>query len=113
MNGVTDMKTDDRTYSEGNSYEIVLTCVERNARETNGGMHGVTDHVRVEFAVTHRMPDSLFGALMQGIMVVVCIKPCVRLSNDEYNCRDSLQARAIEGIGNYGTVERLSLECRN
>ena len=32
-------------------------------------------------------------------MVDVFIKPCTRLSNDEYNYRKSLQARAIEGIG--------------
>ena len=45
------------------------------------------------------MPDSLYGARLQGITVDVFIKPCTRLSNDEYNYRDSLQARAIEGIG--------------
>ena len=45
------------------------------------------------------MPDSLYCARLQGIMVDVFIKPCTRLSNDEYNYRESLQARAIEGIG--------------
>ena len=34
-------------------------------------------------------------------MVDVFIKPCTRLSNDEYNYRESLQARAIEGIGHW------------
>ena len=48
-----------------------------------------------------RMPDSLYGARLQGIMVDVFIKPCTGLSNDEYNYRDSLQARAIEGIGHW------------
>ncbi len=38
------------------------------------------------------MADSLYGTLLQGIMVVVFIKQCTRLSNDEYNY-DSLQAR--------------------
>ena len=45
------------------------------------------------------MPDSLYGARLEGIMVDVFIKPCTRLRNDEYNYRESLQARAIEGIG--------------
>ncbi len=44
------------------------------------------------------MPDSLSGERLQGIVVVVFIKPCARLRNNEYNYRDSLQARAIEGI---------------
>ncbi len=39
------------------------------------------------------MPDSLYGASLQGIIVVVFIKPCARLCNDEYNYHDSLQAR--------------------
>ena len=47
------------------------------------------------------MPDSLYGARLQGIMVYVFIKPCVRLSNDEYNYRESLRARVIEGIGHW------------
>ena len=45
------------------------------------------------------MPDSLYGARLQGIMVDVFIKPCTRFSNGEYNYHESLQARAIEGIG--------------
>ncbi len=56
------------------------------------------------------IPDSLYSARLQGITVVVFINLCARLSNDmhiaesrarfdEYNYRDSLQARAIEGIG--------------
>ncbi len=45
------------------------------------------------------MADSLYGARLQGIMVIVFIKPCARLSNDEYNYGDSLQACAIEEIG--------------
>ena len=45
------------------------------------------------------MPDSLYGVRLQGIVVDVFIKPCTRLSNDEYNYPESLQARAIEGIG--------------
>ncbi len=41
------------------------------------------------------MPDSLYGARLQGIMVVVFIKPCARLSNDEYNYHDSLKCATI------------------
>ena len=47
------------------------------------------------------MPDFLYGARLPGIMADVFIKPCTRLSIDEYNYRESLQARAIEGIGHY------------
>jgi len=42
------------------------------------------------------MPDSLYGVHLQGITVVVLIKPCTRLSNNEYNYSDSLQACPIE-----------------
>ncbi len=44
------------------------------------------------------MPDSLYGTRLQGIMVVVFITPCARLSNVEYNYRDTLQAHALDGI---------------
>ena len=45
------------------------------------------------------MPDSLYGVRLQGITVVVFIvaKSCAWF--DEYIYHDSLQARAIEGIG--------------
>ena len=45
------------------------------------------------------MPDSLYGARLQGFTVVVFIiaKSCAWF--DEYIYHDSLQARAIEGIG--------------
>ena len=44
------------------------------------------------------MPDSLYGARLQGFTVVVFIfaKSCAWF--DEYVYQDSLQARAIEGI---------------
>ena len=45
------------------------------------------------------MPDSLYGARLQGITVVVFIVAKSRAWFDEYIYRDSLQARAIEGIG--------------
>ena len=48
------------------------------------------------------MPDCLYGARLQGIMVDVFIKPCTRLINDEYNYCESLQARAIGGGGGGG-----------
>ena len=59
------------------------------------------------------MPDSLYGARLQGIMVDVFIKPCTRLSNDEYNHRESLQARVKEGIGSeVGCFQFLAVLCR-
>ena len=51
-----------------------------------------------KFILGSLMPDSLYGVRLQGIMVDVFIKPCMRLINDEYNYCESLQARAIEGI---------------
>ena len=57
------------------------------------------DRGRIRMTRNFPMPDSLYGVRLQGIMVDVFIKPCTRLSNDEYNYRESLQARAIEGIG--------------
>ena len=47
------------------------------------------------------MPDSLYGARLQGIMVVVFIVAKSRAWFDGYNYHDSLQARAIEGIGHW------------
>ena len=45
------------------------------------------------------MPDSLYGARLQGFTVVVFIVAKSRAWFDEYIYHDSLQARAIEGIG--------------
>ena len=59
----------------------------------------VIEKDQIKLSLVISMPDSLYDARLQGIMVDVFIKPCTRLSNDEYNYRDSLQARAIEGIG--------------
>ena len=47
----------------------------------------------------HIMPDSLYGTRLQGFMVVVFIAAKSRAWFDEYIYHDSLQARAIEGIG--------------
>ncbi len=44
------------------------------------------------------MPDSLYGARLQGITVVVFIVAKSRIYFDEYNYHNSLQARIIEGI---------------
>ncbi len=44
------------------------------------------------------MADSLCGARLQGIMLVVVIFSMSRAWFDESNDHDSLQARAIEGI---------------
>ncbi len=61
---------------------------------------------KVFFLITLQPTDrptnhSLYGARLQEVMVVVFIKPFARLSNDEYNYTDSLQACAIEGIGHW------------
>ena len=45
------------------------------------------------------MPDSLYGARLQGFTVVVFIVAKSRAWFDKYIYHDSLQARAIEGIG--------------
>ena len=45
------------------------------------------------------MPNSLYGARLQGFTVVVFIVAKSRAWFDEYIYHDSLQARAIEGIG--------------
>ena len=45
------------------------------------------------------MPDSLYSARLQGFTVVVFIVAKSRAWFDEYIYHDSLQARAIEGIG--------------
>ena len=45
-------------------------------------------------------------------MVDVFIKPCTRLSNDEYNYRESLQVRAIEGIGHWEGKDALHKSCQ-
>ena len=45
------------------------------------------------------MPDSLYGARLQGFTVVVFIVAKSRAWFDEYIYHDSLQARTIEGIG--------------
>ena len=45
------------------------------------------------------MPDSLYGARLQGFTVVVFIVAKSRAGFDEYIYHDSLQAHAIEGIG--------------
>ena len=47
------------------------------------------------------MPDSLYGARLQGFTVIVFIVAKSRAWFDEYIYHDSLQARAIEGIGHY------------
>ena len=47
------------------------------------------------------MPDSLYGARLQGFTVVVFIVAKSRAWFDEYIYHDSLQARAIEGIGHF------------
>ena len=47
---------------------------------------------------TSLMPDSLYGACLQGFTVVVFIVAKSRAWFDEYNYHDSLQVRAIEGI---------------
>ena len=46
-----------------------------------------------------RMPNSLYGARLQGFTVVVFIVAKSRAWFDEYIYHDSLQAHAIEGIG--------------
>ena len=53
------------------------------------------------------MPDSLYGACLQGFTVVVFIiaKSCAWF--DEYIYHDSLQVRAIEGIGYSQFVEAI------
>ena len=52
------------------------------------------------------MPDSLYGACLQGITVVVFIIAKSRAWFDEYIYHDSLQARAIEGIGHLTRIKR-------
>ena len=49
------------------------------------------------------MPDSLYGARLQGFTVVVFIVAKPRAWFDEYIYHDSLQAHAIEGIGHSGS----------
>ena len=51
------------------------------------------------------MPDSLYSARLQGFTVVVFIVAKSRAWFDEYIYRDSLQARAIEGIGHYANYQ--------
>ena len=51
------------------------------------------------------MPDSLYGARLQGFTVVVFIVAKSRAWFDEYIYHDSLQARAIEGIGHLAVTE--------
>ena len=46
-----------------------------------------------------KMPDSLHGARLQGFTAVVFIVAKSRAWFYEYIYHDSLQARAIEGIG--------------
>ena len=53
------------------------------------------------------MPDSLYGARLQGITVVVFIVAKSRAWFDEYIYHDSLQARAIEGIGHSSHMSAL------
>ena len=48
------------------------------------------------------MPDSLYGARLQGFTVAVFIVAKSRAWFDEYIYHDSLQARAIGGIGHSG-----------
>ena len=55
------------------------------------------------------MPDSLYGARLQGFTVVVFIVAKSRAWFDEYIYHDSLQARAIEGIGHYERKVRVEL----
>ena len=62
-------------------------------------MH-VVNLLAVRF-ITYEMPDSLYGARLQGFTVVVFIVAKFRAWFDEYIYHDSLQARAIEGIGHY------------
>ena len=57
---------------------------------------GYNSFIYLIFAV---MPDSLYGARLQGFTVVVFIVAKSRAWFDEYIYHDSLQARAIEGIG--------------
>ena len=79
------------TFAAGSFPKVVTIYIERRRKR----------NLKTSLIVekTRKMPDSLYGARLQGITVDVFIKPCTRLSNDEYNYRDSLQARAIEGIG--------------
>ena len=42
------------------------------------------------------------------VVVLIHARGCARLRNNEYNYRDSLQARAIEGIGHCSTKIALS-----
>ena len=50
------------------------------------------------------MPYSLYGARLQGFTVVVFTVAKSRAWFDEYIYHDSLQARAIEGIGHWIVV---------
>ena len=61
------------------------------------------------------MPDSFYGARLQGFTVVVFIVAKSRAWFDEYIYHDSLQARAIEGIRHcsvsVGTLDKDSSCC--
>ena len=56
-----------------------------------------------------RAPAGNHGRLM----VDVFIKPCTRLSIDEYDYRESLHARAIEGIGHSVVLRQSTLTSRH
>ncbi len=64
----------------------------------------INNNMTVKTPRTCSMPDSLCGVRLQGIMVVVFIKPCTKIP-----C--TVQVRTIEGIGHSGTSQLTSYFC--
>ena len=80
----------------GNRFPVVVSRRQKAKQQP-----GICLRSRVNLSLIEKisMPDFLYGARLQGFTVVVFIVAKSRAWFDEYIYHDSLQARAIEGIG--------------